>query len=112
MMPIRTIFPDALCARAAGGHAAVPPRTDMNWRLPMLIAIRPLPNGATRTGMPEQYHASILGSVAYFTVYGAPMGYSLMARCVSDCGAAIRSLSGVKRKSRDHRQSVVHDPFR
>jgi hypothetical protein len=40
------------------------------------------------------------------------MGCLLTARCVSHRGAANRSLSGVKPKSRDHRQSVVRDPQR
>lgn len=35
-----------------------------------------------------------------------------MAHRVAQCGAAIRSLSGVKRTCRDHRKSVVHDPKR
>jgi hypothetical protein len=43
------------CARAASGQVvAAPPSTDMNCRLPMSIAIRPVPNG-----MGVEYHAPI-----------------------------------------------------
>lgn len=62
---------DRAVARVRGsGHAnAVPPRAAMNFRLAMLIAIGPQ-WGSRALDHSERYHASIPGSVTYFTTQG------------------------------------------
>ena len=56
------------CALAASGHAAAPPSTDMNCRLPTPTIICHVPNGIMLTAMWGRYHAPISRSVTGFAV--------------------------------------------